>query len=209
MNYKDYNDNELIYFISEKNEEATEIIYKKYKPLIVGMATKMYQGCKNSGIEINDLIQEGMLGLNQAVNNFSESREVTFFTFAKTCIERKMLTLVISTKRLKHKFLNESVSLDIKDKDGDYVSLEEFFGSNNNDPETVFIDNEIEEELITKIRENLTELEERVFMLKISNFNYVEIASLLDSTPKKIDNTLQRIKLKVKKILENKGEKIC
>lgn len=205
MNYKDYNDNELISFISENNEEATEIIYKKYQPLIVGMAKKMYPGCKNSGIEINDLIQEGMLGLNQAVLNFSESKETTFFTFAKTCIERRMLSLVISTKRLKHKFLNESVSLDVKDKDGDYVSLEDFFGSNNNDPETVFLDNEVEEELIAQIRSELTELEERVFMLKINSFNYIEIASLLDSTPKKIDNTLQRIKIKVRKILEEKG----
>lgn len=206
MNYKDYNDNELIYFIGENNEEANDIIYTKYKPLIVSISKKLYPGFKNTGVEMNDLIQEGMLGLNQAVLNFKESKDNTFYTFAKTCIERKILSLLVSTKRQKHKILNESISLDFQDKDGEAVSLEEIIGNNTFDPEKVILDTELEEELMNKILEGLTELEEKVFILKINNFNYNEIAEILDTTPKKIDNTLQRIKTKIRKILEERGK---
>ena len=38
MNYKDYNDFELISYIHENNEEANEILFKKYEPIIVNMA---------------------------------------------------------------------------------------------------------------------------------------------------------------------------
>ena len=50
MDYKEYNDNELLYYVNEANEEATEIIYKKYEPLINNLARKIINYCKNSGI---------------------------------------------------------------------------------------------------------------------------------------------------------------
>ena len=49
MDYKEYNDNELLYYVNEANEEATEIIYKKYEPLINNLARKIINYCKNSG----------------------------------------------------------------------------------------------------------------------------------------------------------------
>ena len=54
MDYKDYNDNELLWYIAEQNEMATDILYKKYEPLIVNFAKKMYEYCQYSGLEIND-----------------------------------------------------------------------------------------------------------------------------------------------------------
>ena len=33
MDYRDYNDNEILSYIYENNEEANEILYKKYEPL--------------------------------------------------------------------------------------------------------------------------------------------------------------------------------
>ena len=34
MDYRDYNDNEILSYIYENNEEANEILYKKFEPLI-------------------------------------------------------------------------------------------------------------------------------------------------------------------------------
>ena len=69
------------------------------------------------------------------------------------------------------------------------------------DPEVVIISNEDETELITKIKSRLTDFESQVFELKICNFNYKEIAEILDKSPKAVDNALQRIKTKVKEEL--------
>ena len=55
--------------------------------------------------------------------------------------------------------------------------------------------------LFKKIISQLSELEECVFLLKIQNFTYQEIANILDKDEKSIDNTMQRIRLKAKKIM--------
>jgi DNA-directed RNA polymerase specialized sigma24 family protein len=55
--------------------------------------------------------------------------------------------------------------------------------------------------LFKKIISQLSELEECVFLLKIQNFTYQEIANILDKDEKSIDNTMQRIRLKTKKIM--------
>ena len=201
MNYKDYNDNELLFYISENNEDANEIIYKKYEPLITNTAKKFIKSCENAGLELTDFIQEGMLGLSNAIKEFDDSKDVTFFTFAKTCIERKMISLAISSKRQKHKILNESLSLEITDEEGNYSNLEYILGDNKNNPENLIINMENQNELIKKASLVLTEFEMQVFELKINDFGYREIAEVLDKEPKAIDNALQRIKLKLKKSL--------
>mgnify|MGYP004418855995 CR=1 FL=1 len=57
------------------------------------------------------------------------------------------------------------------------------------------------QELLSKIKESLSDFESQVFELMINNFSYIEIAELLEKEPKQIDNTIQRIKTKVKKII--------
>ena len=202
MNYKDYNDYELINYVREKDELASDILFKKYEPLIVSYANKMYPYCRYNGIEINDLIQEGMMGLNLAINNFKDNSDNLFYTFAKKCVERKMISLVIKSRRQKHKILNESLSLEFtleNDKVGDLTSI---LKDNSLNPEELVITSDSEEELLKNIRSVLTDNEESVFELKIAGFDYKEIAEILDKTPKAIDNTIQRIKNKCKEIIK-------
>lgn len=197
MDYNDYNDYELLNYVAEGNEEANNIILKKYEPLINAIALKMLKYCNNSGLEKSDLVQEGLIGLNHALNFFSEQKNTTFYTYAKTCIERKMISAVISSNRLKHKILNDSLSYDDEDS-----FFERIFKDDTTNPELIITDLDMEEELLTKIKENLTDLESQVFELMLSSFSYKEIADILDKDVKSVDNTIQRIKTKVKKILE-------
>ena len=80
MKYSDYNDYELLNYISDGNEEANNIIIKKYEPLIAKISQKMLPYCINGGIEKSDLMQEGMIGLNHAIDRYSEQKDVLFFT---------------------------------------------------------------------------------------------------------------------------------
>ena len=202
MNYREFNDNELLNYIAEANEEANEIIYEKYKPLISKIAKKFYDAnCNNCGLELNDLIQEGMLGLNSAINHYNENKDIMFYTFAKTCIERRIISAIISSKRLKHKILNDSISLEINQNDS-CVNLEYLFSDSDFNPETIVIDIDEQKNLITKTKERLTSLENQVFELKLDGFEYKEIAKLLEKSPKAIDNTIQRIKIKIKQIMD-------
>jgi len=202
MNYKDYNDYELINYIRENSEEANEILFEKYKPMIVNLATKMVNYSPNLGLEINDLIQEGMLGLNTAINSFDENDETSFYTYAKTCIERKIISTMVGAKRQKHKILNESMSIEIyNDEEGSNV-MEGLVADNSYNPENLIVQTEDGNTLYEKIVEQLTPLEQQVFELKAGGFKYKEIADILDKEPKVIDNALNRIKNKIKSIIQ-------
>ena len=84
-----YNDNELIYYIKEGNSDDGNILYEKYYPFIKSLVSKMAKVCKNSALEENDLYQEGMIGLINAINNYDESKDNKFYTYAKASIEQK------------------------------------------------------------------------------------------------------------------------
>lgn len=199
MDYHDYNDFELLSYIEENNEEANEILFKKYEPLINSFANKIFSYCKNSGLELNDLVQEGRLGLNLAINNYNHNKNAKFYTYAKMCIERNMISMALRAKRLKHKVLNESISLEF-DEDERY-KINSIISDDSYNPEKQVLDYENEKELIENIKNVLTDFERQVFELKLSSFTYKEIAEILDRDPKSIDNALQRIKVKVKEQL--------
>lgn len=196
----DYNDLELLDYINDGNEEALEIIYKKYEPFIDSKARRYLKINDNLGLDLNDLLQEGRLALNEAIKSFNPSLDTTFYTYATTCIERKMISSLIGANRLKHKILNESISFEQEGEDNSY-SLENVIVNEDNDPLNVVILNEREKIFLSKLKEELTEFEYQVFELKYHNFNYKEISEILEKDPKAIDNAIQRIRIKTKKIL--------
>ena len=200
MNYRDYNDYELLSFISEKNEEASEVLFEKYRPLILATANRMLGYCKNTGLELNDLIQEGMLGLNLAMNSFDEEKDTSFYTYAKMCIERKIISQVVASRRLKHKVLNDSLSLENTDENNSDYVYDKSLTDNSYNPEEILFNGENEKDLVKEVSDILTDFEAQVFELKINGFDYKEIAEILDKDIKAIDNALQRIKVKIKKL---------
>ncbi|MEG1739392.1 MAG: sigma-70 family RNA polymerase sigma factor [Bacilli bacterium] len=201
MDYKDINDNEIIYYVKDNNEEASAILFKKYEPLIVMTAKRLYKYMANSGLEINDLVQEGMLALNSAIESFSENKDTSFYTYAKTCIENKIISMIVANTSNKHKILNESIPFEISDDDGERLLFGNILEDINSNPESLLISKESEKNLISKVKEKLTDFENQVFELKLNDFSYKEIAEILDRDLKSIDNALQRIKLKVKENL--------
>lgn len=198
MEYKDYNDFELLDYISENNEDANNIMFKKYQPLISSIAKKMLGYTKGTGLELNDLIQEGMLGLSNAIDKFTYSKETSFYTYAKTCIERKMISQVIMARRQKRKILNEAISLDGIDEYGKEINFDFFLKDESINPEKILVNTETEEEFIDLSNEILTDFEKEVIELKMNGFEYKEIANILEKDSKSIDNALQRARNKLK-----------
>lgn len=200
MEYNDFNDFELLSYIGEQNEEASEILYQKYQPLITSIAKRVYRQVKNkAGIELSDLIQEGMVGFSNAIKNYDEMNGVMFFTYAKTCIERKVISTVISAGRLKNRILNESISLNAQMDYNEQAVIDPYLSDNRMNPEVLLMSSEEETELQKKIYQLLNDQERQVLELKVSGFSYQEIAKLLDLNKKKIDNTMQKIRYKLKK----------
>lgn len=199
--YKDIDDYELIYLIEESNEQALNILYDKYKPIIDLKAKKYLKYGKKIGLEYQDLFQEGMLGLSEAINSFKDDKKAQFKTFANLCIERQIFSLLKKASRKKHTILNDSMSLDESINENENTLLDIFF-EEGTDPSEMVEFKENKRELFEKIYNVLTPLEREVFDLKVNNFDYKEISQLLNKSYKSIDSAIQRIRLKVKKIIE-------
>lgn len=139
-----------------------------------------------------------MLGLNDAINSFREDKEANFSTYAKLCIERRIYSLVRNTRAYKNKILNESLS--IEDDEENYI--DPFLADNKNNPESMVEEHDYQQNIILKLEQQLTDFEKQVFELKKNDFNYKEIAEILEKDVKAIDNAIQRIKIKLKNIMK-------
>lgn len=199
--YENLNDYELLDQVAD-NEFATETLFEKYKPLIYGIAKKAYYTRQNTGLEMNDLIQEGMIGFSIAINTFDDQKKTTFFTYARTCIMRRVNSTIVAANRLKHQILNESISVEILDSETNTDN--QILSDTKNNPEILLIENENVLEIKKIIDSELTEFEKKVCDLKTTGFDYKEIAEILNKTPKSIDNAFSRIKAKIQKSLEKK-----
>ena len=199
MDYKDLNDYEILYCIKENNEEANDLIYEKYKPLIESTAKRLSRYGQKLGLEKSDFIQEGMLALNSAISTFDEEKDIMFYTYVKTCIERKMISLIMTNNSNKHKILNDSIPFEINGDDGEHLIFGDVLEDKSSNPEELILELENEKTLYQDILNSLTDLEKQVFELKVNGFSYKEISDILGKSPKSIDNTIQRIKIKANK----------
>ena len=196
MRYDD-NDNELLDLVKEENEEAKEKIYEKYAPIVEIKARNHFPKIKDKGYELNDLIQEGMVGISNAIRDYNDDKDTSFFTFASICIERQILTCIRDINRYKHQALNDSISIDEEIKDSGRTLLDILSDKSNPNPEDSFIILEEHKELKNKIKTILSEREREVFDLRFEGFTYQEIAILLNMSRKAVDGTIFRIKQKI------------
>ena len=68
--------------------------------------------------------------------------------------------------------------------------------------EDKIINKEMKEEFNKRLNTDLTSFEREVYNLRINGFSYEEIAKALDKTIKSIECTISRIKIKLRKIME-------
>lgn len=206
MKNKKDSDYELLYLISENNEDAKKLFYEKYKPIIEMKVKKYISYVESRGYDYNDLVQEGMIGLSRAITDYKTQKDVQFNTFANLCIDRQLYTFIRNIDRDKHKILNDSVSLD-STINSIGKPLTEILDDKNVDPESSFIEMEEKQELFKKITNLLSKQETDVFYLRIQGFTYKEIAALLNITPKAVDGCISKIKSKISNKLDEDGIK--
>ena len=201
--YKEENDYELNYLVEENNEDAKEIFFKKYKSIIEIKASKYKTYVESRGYDFNDLVQEGMMGLSQAMRDYSSQKNTQFKSFANLCIDRQISSFIRNIDRDKHKILNSSISID-RNIDSLGKPLIDILDNRNIDPEETFMQVEEQSELYNKVKDILTESENEVFDLRVQGFSHKEIASILNISEKSVAGRIQRIRKKVSKVMEER-----
>ena len=195
-NYEQMTEEQLIGKLRKGDKNIIDYIMEKYKNLVRKEANAMYL----LGGENDDLIQEGMIGLFKAVQDYDVEQETSFFSFARLCVTRQMYSAIEASKRKKHSPLNSYISLyETNEEQGPL--LETMAAGQESNPEELLVSREYAELLETRLEEILSDLENRVLYLHLLGTDYKTIARLLDKSPKTIDNALQRIKGKTEKLL--------
>jgi len=174
------------------DDEAFYKIYEKYQGIIFIKMRKYYLFNE----EKDDLIQEGRIGLFRAVQSYDRNKEASFATFASLCISRQIFTAIKRSHAQKYRILKMATE-HFKDNQIDNII---FF--QHNDPESIFLGKEKLTHLKDKLKSSLSKMEKEVFNYMILGFNYKEIADKTGRKSKTIDNTMQRIKRKIKQHLE-------
>ncbi len=204
VNYGEYSDEELILRLRDGDGRVMDFIMEKYKGLVRSKAKSMYL----LGADGEDLIQEGMIGLFKAVQNYDAGRDASFYTFADLCVSRQMYTAVQASTRQKHAPLNRYISLS-SGENRDSSEKEPVFDLPDlleKNPEELVIDRENVELLEKIIEKELSGFEKQVFDLYLTGMGYGQIARVLGRDEKSADNALQRIKTKLRRALDGRKE---
>ena len=174
------------------NEEITDYILDKYKPLVRKRANALYL----IGGDTDDLIQEGMIGLFKAIRDYKKEEAASFYQFAQLCIERQMYTAVEASRRKKHAPLNSYVSLYDESGEEGLALADVLTGGADENPERLFIERESITQRLDLLSKNLSKMERQVFQYMLEGLNYRQIAEKMGKSPKAIDNAIQRMRAK-------------
>jgi len=186
-------DEVLIIKARKGNDTALDILMNRFKPLVKSKAKDYYL----TGGDMEDLIQEGMIGLYKAVLNFDCEKGVKFAAFATLCVVRQIQTAIKTASRKKHMPLNTSLSL--HSETTPELHLDEIHDHNVANPETLLLGREAYKNIDDFIHENLSGLEHQVLTLYMEGKTHEEIATALGKNAKTVDNALQRIRRKIGK----------
>lgn len=204
MNYEEYSDGELYSLICESDEDAKDMLFMKYKYIIDIVIKKYAFSAMKYGFEYKDLYQEALVGFSDALQSYQEDKNSSMATFITLCVDRRLQNTIRKAGRIKNKVLLESLSLDHVYEEYNIPLKEVISDNNEHDPLTNITKDEEFDELLEFIEKSLSSSEYEVYKLLISGLSYGEIAKVLGKSLKQIDNAIQRIKNKIKEILDSR-----
>ena len=196
---KEFQDNELINLVSEKNEDASNLLYEKYNYIVDIIVNKYKKGAYYFSIDLNELRQEAMVGFSDALVSFDQDSNASLKTFITLCVERRVRNYIRNSDTLKDKMLREAYSLDTPISD-EGTTLVEAIPSKTSSPEDKMVEEESIKELRNKVDSSLSSIEKDVFELMVNDFTEDNIAEILNMSKKQVYNTVARIRMKLKDV---------
>lgn len=185
-------DEDLLALVSEHGNKYEEVLISKYMRLVRKIAHRY----SFYGVDTEDLIQEGLLGLLSAIRNYNFKKQISFFPFANLCIRNRIIDYIRSINRQKSEPLNSSISLECFSD----ISSSKCVSPS---PEEYLIGEESAERLLTSIYFALSHYEEQVLNKYLEGYSCSEIAYSEGKPLRSVENALQRIRIKTNRLLYN------
>ena len=184
----DLSDNELVELAQKGDSNAYSVLVGRYIFLVRNCAS----GYFSDSLDFDDLMQEGFIGLMNAVRFFDCGCNAKFSTFAKLCVDRNIISAV--RKSLRKKQIPKSMMIFIDDNESDGVVT----AVTADEPETAVIDKEDYIRLRESIANKLSKTEFNVLLAYLTGQSYESIAEKLGISQKSVDNAMQRVRSKLR-----------
>ncbi len=187
----------------ENNENAKQILAQRNLRLVVYIAKKF----ENTGMDLEDLISVGTIGLMKAINTFKVGKNIKLATYASRCIENEILMQLRRTTKIK-----TEVSIDEplnKDGDGNELLLSDILGTDG-DITSKRIEDETDRKLLRAAIEKLSQREKEIMELRFGaslqgkEKTQKEVADMLGISQSYISRIEKKIMKKMKKDILSK-----
>lgn len=184
-------DEDLVEMAQNGDKKATEELLCRHAELVRGCARRFFL----VGGEMEDLIQEGLIGLYNAIEDYKKKEDGrSFKNFAYLCVSRRIIDAVKAAARKKNAPLNYSVSA-VDAPEWAYMGL---------NPEDMLISSDDQRELRQKMSKALSDFEYKVMSMYMDGMGYAEICDATGKSEKSVENAIQRSKKKLQQILKKK-----
>jgi RNA polymerase sporulation-specific sigma factor len=141
------------------DKAARSILIERNLRLVVYIARKF----ENTGINIEDLISIGTIGLIKAVNTFNPEKKIKLATYASRCIENEILMYLRRNNKLRSEVsFDEPLNIDW---DGNELLLSDVLGTDD-DIITKDLESNVDKKLLVKALQQLSDREKQIMELR-------------------------------------------
>lgn len=189
--YSRFSDLELL-ARSAASQGAMHELISRYTRLVRACARPLFL----AGGDHEDLVQEGMIGLLDAIRSYAPELGTPFDAYAAICVRRRMYSAIRAAAAQKHAPLNDA------------LPLEALTVSRSEDPEAAVISREGQRELMERLNDCLSPAERKVLGHYLEGASYLEISRRVGKPLKSVDNAVQRIRRKAASIIGDNGHPV-
>ena len=181
---------------AEKERAKAELIQRNLR-LVVYIARKF----DNTGVDNDDLVSIGTIGLIKAINSFRLDKNIKLATYASRCIENEILMYLRRTARLKSEIsFDEPLNTDFE---GNELLLSDVLGTS---ADAVYgdIETNAEKEQLKEALKKLTDRDRKIMFLRFGlgggeEMTQKDVADLLGISQSYISRLEKKIILRLKK----------
>lgn len=187
----------LLQRLPDGDSAVRAMLIERNLRLVVYIARKF----ENTGINIEDLVSIGTIGLIKAVNTFDPSKKIKLATYASRCIENEILMYLRRNNKLRSEVsFDEPLNTDL---DGNELLLSDVLGTEN---DTIYrdIEDEVDRKILHTALEHLSDRERTIMKLRFGLDGHEEktqkdVADLLGISQSYISRLEKRIIKRLRK----------
>ncbi|MFL0198543.1 RNA polymerase sporulation sigma factor SigE [Clostridium sp. WILCCON 0269] len=188
---------DLVSKLVSGNEKVRSTLIERNLRLVVYIARKF----ENTGVNVEDLVSVGTIGLIKAVNTFNPEKKIKLATYASRCIENEILMYLRRNSKVKAEIsFYEPLNVDW---DGNELLLSDILGTDN-DVVYSFIEDEVDKQLLMIAMKKLSDREKEIVNLRFGlngkkEKTQKEVADLLGISQSYISRLEKRIIRRLRK----------